>query len=602
MSLLAELQRRKVFRVAAAYIVAAWLVLQVADVILNNIAAPPWIFHVLLSTLVLGLPVALALAWAFQLTSQGIRRESDPKEAEPDLQHAGLGLPIAVVCLLLVLGYFVYGRMAPENDAVTEAADAGATTERVSVQQRTDPVLSNSIAVLPFVNSSDDPSNEYFSDGISEELINLLAKIPELRVISRTSAFAFKNQPMTLVEVAEELRVQHILEGSVRKDGDRVRITVRLIDADEDNELWSDAYDHTLDDIFAIQNRIAEEVVDQLKVPLLGAPPTATETVPEAFALYLQARQVSQRSTAEALTQSSQLYRQALAIAPDYAAGWQGLASNYLNQAAWMLPSAEAYPAALEAGRKAVEVQPDYGPAYAVLGLAHMAWQRDLEQAAENLELALQLDPYNTDTISASATLTMSLGRLQQSLHLAELAVSRDPANARRQLNLAHKYFESGRYEEAIAAAQTASKLSPGRSGVHARISAAQMMLGQADEALASIRREPSEPRRLLGEAMVLHALGRTADSDAVLDVLISDWERELSYNIAYVLAFRGEVDEAFAWLDKAVAYNDGGLYEIVTNSLFERLHEDPRWPVFLERIGMAPSQLDEVDFDISPH
>lgn len=605
MSLLAELRRRKVFKVAAAYIVAAWLALQVADVILNNVAAPPWMFHVLLMTLALGLPVSLVLAWAFQLTSQGVRRESEPNGGELSLRNVGLKILLTVTgVLLLVLCYFVYERMVPDREEGSAAMQADAMTEsaRGPAPQQAEPARPNSIAVLPFVNSSDDPSNEYFSDGISEELIILLAKIPELRVISRTSAFAFKDRALTLGEVAGELRVQHILEGSVRKDGDRVRIAVRLIDAGEDSELWSDAYDHTLDDIFAIQNRIAKEVVGQLKVPLLGELPTAMETDPQAYALYLQARQVSQRSTAEALTQSSQLYHQALAMAPDYAAAWQGLASNYLNQAAWMLPSAEAYPAALDAGRKAVEAQPDYGPAYAVLGLAHMAWERDLEQAARNLEEALRLDPYNTDTISASATLTMSLGRLAQSLRLAELAVSRDPANARRQLSLAYKYFEAGRFEEAITAARTASKLSPGRSGVHARISAAQMMLGQHEAALESIRREPSEPRRLLGEAMVLHALGRTADSDAVLDGLINEWERELSYNIAYVLAFRGEVDEAFAWLDKAVTYQDGGLYEIVTNSLFAPLHDDPRWPVFLERIGMAPSQLDTIAFDISPH
>jgi serine/threonine-protein kinase len=253
--------------------------------------------------------------------------------------------------------------------------------------------VSASIAVLPFVNMSSDPEQEYFSDGISEEVLNLLAKIPGLQVAARTSSFSFRDQNLEVPEIAERLNVAHVLEGSVRKAGNEVRITAQLIRADDGFHEWSETWDRSADDIFAIQDEIAADVAAQLKVTLLGAAPTVEATDLAAYALYLQARQLGRQGTAEGLERSMALYQQALAIDPDYAAAWAGLARDYYTQAGTELhPIDEGYELARDAANRALAIDPEYAPAYAQLGYIAV-YHGDLAAAARHLERALALDP-----------------------------------------------------------------------------------------------------------------------------------------------------------------------------------------------------------------
>ena len=508
-----------------------------------------------------------------------------PKKLEAVRKHRAHVRWAAVAIGLLVLGAIVAAFMIVSRRP---------TTSLTAIPE-------NSIAVLPFVNMSEDKANEYFSDGISEELLNLLAKIPQLQVTARTSSFSFKGKEVAIPEIARTLHVAHVLEGSVRKAGNSVRITAQLIKAGTDTHLWSQTYDRKLDDIFAIQDEIAADVVKQLKVTLLGAAPKARTTDPEAYALYLQAVQLGRQFTAEAFQQSDALYRKVLAIDPRYVPAWNGLARNFASETGQgLLPGKEGFAQAREAAVKALAIDPDYAPAHAQLGWIAMYGDNDLAGAAQHLERALALDPADLSVLTTSATLLQSLGRLDEALALDEAAVRRDPVNVTARFNLGYHQRMAGRLDAAIASFRTVLSLSPSNGGAHCQLGVALLLKGDAKGALAEIEQETSEIYKMIGLPMAYHALGRKADSDAALAALIAKYEKDAPYNIASVYAYRGEADKAFEWLDKAVEYGDGGLGEIVTDNLFDKIRADPRWLPFLRKVGKAPEQLAKIEFKVT--
>jgi TolB-like protein/Flp pilus assembly protein TadD len=462
-------------------------------------------------------------------------------------------------------------------------------------------VADNSIAVLPFVSMSEDKANEYFSDGVSEELLNLLSKVPQLQVAARTSSFSFKGKQIEIPEIARKLHVANVLEGSVRKSGDQLRIAAQLVRAADGYHLWSETYDRKLDDIFKIQDEIAGEVVKQLKVTLLGAKPTVRETDPKAYTLYLQAVQLGRQFTPEAYTQSDAVYRQVLEIDPRYAPAWHELARNFLNKTnLGLLPNSEGLARAREAEEKALSIDPNYAPAHAGLGRIAMV-NNDFVSAAKHFERALALDPNDINVLGNSATFLQSLGRLQEALALNEAIVRRDPVNviALNRLGVAQQCTKQ--FDAAIASFRSVLSLSPGSGGAHSAMCEALLLKGDAPRALAEIEQEKSEVWRLIGLPMAYHALGRETESDSALSTLIARSEKDWSYNIAYVYAFRGEADKAFEWLDKAVQYQDPGLSQIVGENLFDNIHSDPRWLPFLRKLGRAPEQLAKIQFKVPP-
>jgi tetratricopeptide (TPR) repeat protein len=373
-----------------------------------------------------------------------------------------------------------------------------------------------------------------------------------------------------------------------------------LIKAGTDTHLWSQTYDRKLDDIFAIQDEIAADVVKQLKVTLLGAAPKARTTDPEAYALYLQAVQLGRQFTAEAFQQSDALYHKVLAIDPRYAPAWDGLARNFINKTnQGLLSSKEGYNQAREAATKALAIDPDYAPAHASLGYIADS-DNDLAAAAEHFKHALTLDPADLDVLRNSASLLASLGRLDEALALNEAIVRRDPVNAIALFNLGNHQRMARRFDAAIASFRTALSLSPNRGGAHAHLGFALLLKGDAQGALGEIQQETSEAWKMIGLPMAYHALGRKADSDAALAALIAKYEKDAPYNIAYVYAYRGEADKAFAWLDKTIDYGDPGLGEIVTQNLFDKIHSDPRWLPFLRKVGKAPEQLAKIEFKVT--
>jgi TolB-like protein/class 3 adenylate cyclase len=462
-----------------------------------------------------------------------------------------------------------------------------------------------SIAVLPFVNMSRDEDNEYFADGLSEELLNVLAKIRGLRVASRTSAFSFKGKDVDIPTVAQKLNVTTVLEGSVRKSGKRVRITAQLIQVASDSHLWSQTYDREIDDIFAVQDDIAQSVVKELRAALLGegldaaasaeakaevqAASTGRAENSEAYRLYLQGRYYVERMTETDVARGVGHFEQAIALDPGFALGWTGLSRGYWTQAGYgWRPVNSGFQQAREAAQRALDLAPDLAEAHAALGVVLESHDWDWHGADRHLQRALALAPGNADVLRAVASLAGLLGRHDESIELLRKAVALDPlsSSCRRFLGLRCAMY--GRLDEADVALRAALDLNPKAGLVHCFLAINRLWQGHAAEALELALREVLPDFRLLGTAMAQHTLGHAADSDAALGKLIDGHGAAAGYQIAEARAWRGEVDRAFEWLERAYQARDPGLGHTATDPLLAPLHGDVRWPVFVKKMGLA--------------
>ena len=445
-----------------------------------------------------------------------------------------------------------------------------------------------SIAVLPFVNMSDDPGNEYFSDGISEEILNLLVKVPELRVTSRLSAFSFKGQNVDMPTMAAKLNVAYVLEGSVRKSGIQLRITAQLIEVATDTHLWSATYNRELENIFAIQDEIAAAVVDALKITLLGKEPRATETNPEAYSLYLQGRHLHNLGKEESYKQAETLLTQALEIDPGFAPAWAELGDLYNSQAsASARPFDEGYELARDAIQQALAIDPQYGRAYAGLAMVEMFYDWDFTAAEQNMQRALALNPGDAFILHVAGWLNDNLGRIDDAIDVMQQSIAVDPVSAGSHRRLGSMLYRAHHLEEAAHSFQMALSLSPGIDRAQVYIGRVLLAQGDAPAALVAMEQVASDFWRPFGTAIVQHVLGDTGASDAALQELIEKWEAEAAYQIAYVYAFRGETDHAFDWLDQAYDNRDPGLAQMLLEPLFANLHDDPRWTAFLDKMGL---------------
>ncbi|MBT8065712.1 MAG: tetratricopeptide repeat protein, partial [Gammaproteobacteria bacterium] len=367
MQLFAELKRRNVVRVAVAYLVSAWLIIQVVETIFPPFGFGDAAIRAVVITLAIGLIPVLVISWVFELTPEGLKLDKNVDPAQSVATFTGKKLDRAIVAILvLALGYFAVDKFVidPARDKEQlENARQAARTEAIIAD-----VGNRSIAVLPFADMSPEKDQAYFSEGIAEELLNLLATIPEVRVTSRSSAFSFKDKGLSIPEIAERLRVSYVLDGSVRKAGDQVRISAQLIDAQSDTQLWSRNFDKTLRNIFDIQDEIAGDVVDQIKGTLNISSPEQRQTDPVAYSLFLQAREQRRLGTVDGYDKAIALYRRALEIDPDYPPAWDEMASAYQSQAVTGLrPAAEGFRLARESALAAIDVDPSYAPAYGSL-------------------------------------------------------------------------------------------------------------------------------------------------------------------------------------------------------------------------------------------
>jgi len=446
-----------------------------------------------------------------------------------------------------------------------------------------------SIAVLPFVNMSDDASNEYFSDGLSEELLNLLAKIPEMHVAARTSSFAFKDQTeIGVAEIARELNVAHVLEGSVRKAGNQVRITAQLIDAASGYHLWSETYDRELENIFAVQDEIAARVTDSLKITLLGDAPSSRETSPEAYELFLQAQYISHQDNMDAYQRAIDVYEQVVAIDPEYAPAWAELAFNTFWYASYGgMPIADAREAIDHGVAMALRIDPNNAKAYYVRGLKTLALDFKISQGMRDTEYAYELEPGNADIILALGRSHGILGRHELALKYIRTANELDPLRPRFYNFIGINMWAQGRYDEALEAFDQLLTLAPGYPGAYRRVSGVLIAKGDYQRALDVMDNEIDEGYRLTGQASAHAVLGNSEEADRALGKLIDKYSSHMAAQIAEVHAYRGDVDATFEWLERGYESNDPGIISIVNMTPLRILHDDPRWPMFLQKMEL---------------
>jgi TolB-like protein/Tfp pilus assembly protein PilF len=430
---------------------------------------------------------------------------------------------------------------------------------------------------------------EYFTDGLSEELLNALAKIPELRVAARTSSFQFKGKTADVASIGRQLRVGTILEGSVRKAGRHVRITAQLVKVEDGFELWSETYDRELDDIFGVQEDIARSVSSALKLRLLGeAGAPGARGNADAYNLYLQGRYFADRRTREDLEKAVSYYQQALKLDPRYARAWVGLADAHSDQAdQGSVPLAEGYRKAHEEVDKALELDPDLAEAHAALGRIRLTYDWDWSGADATYKRALELEPGDARVVREAANLAATLGRFDEALRLDRRAAELDPLSVTAHYRLGLHTSYVGRLDEAEAAFHKALDLNPEYPAAHALLGRVFLARSKAQAALEEIERETEPSWRRYGLALAYHALGRKGEADAALAELLEKDSEGAAFQIAEVYAFRGEKDKAFEWLERAYAQRDGGLSQMKGDPLLRSLESDPRYAAFLKKMRL---------------
>ncbi len=445
-----------------------------------------------------------------------------------------------------------------------------------------------SIAVLPFANMSADPENEFFSDGLSEELLNVLAKSPDLKVTGRTSAFAFKGKQEDLRSIGQKLGVGTLLEGSVRKAGNRVRITAQLIKAADGFHLWSESYDRVLDDIFAVQDEIARSVSAALHVTLLGKPAVSSKASAGCFERILRANQLVLQITGPAVSRAVLLYREVIEECPDDARAWTGLARALAWQAYYGYADVgESHRGARKAVERALALDDTLADAHEVLGAILATLELRLPEAIEEVERARALAPNASGPMTALGVYRCVTGRFEEALPLVRRATEIDPLNPRVHAQHGAVASASSDLEEACEAYQAALELSPGMTLGHSSLGLLFLRRGMGERAIAEIQREPSVAFREEALAIAHHALGNRQESDAALARLLHESE-QWAFQFAAAHACRGEIDRAFHWLDRAYEVHDTGLIWTKVIWLLWNLHSDPRWPAYLAKIGLG--------------
>ena len=592
MPLIDELKRRNVFKVGVAYVVTAWLLLQLTEVLVGLLGLPENAGKYVILLLVIGFPVALFFAWAFELTPEGIKKEKDVDRSQSITRQTARTLDRTIIyALVLALAWFSWDKFIadPQRDqADLESVLRETTRDQVDEDATEAPATERSIAVLPFVNISEEAGNEYFADGLSEELLNTLVKIPDLRVAARTSSFSFKGKDIQISDIAQQLNVSHILEGSVRKSGDRVRITAQLIKAGDGFHLWSETFDRTLDDIFAVQDEIASRVVSALQITLLDQPARTRKVNPDAYAMLLKGLYFLQQREREGLEKSARILLQAIELEPDYADAWQLLAMVYYSQISRGFKTrGEGYALAMDASERAISLDPELGVAWA--GYSHLKknldWDWDAAQTA--LSKALQLDPKMNIIQNWNASLAQTLGRLDESINIYQQAQVVDPINMSTYSSLGILYRKTRRLDDAIEMFSKQIELRPQYHWAHLNLGKVYLFKGDATQALREIEKNPPNIYRELGLVMAYSTLGREAEAQVILQKMVMERGEQNPAWIAEAFAWRGENDLAFEWLEKAYVQKDIGLAYILNSRVLEALSDDPRWVELLRKLDL---------------
>ena len=585
MNFFSELKRRNVYKVAVAYLVASWALAQGLSQLLPIFDIPIWVVRLVVLLLIIGFPVAIVLSWAFEITPEGIKRAEEVDLNKSITKKTGRKLVaftvvVAMVAVALFVFQLVRSKRKPDSSVAT--------------------ISNKSIAVLPFDNLSGDPQNAYFSEGVQDEILTRLAKIGALKVISRTSTQRFKSAPNDLRQIAQQLGVANILEGSVQKANDQVRVNVQLINALSDAHLWADTYDRKLTDIFAVETEIAKAIADALQAKLTGSEQHVIAARPtenaEAHQLYLKGRFFWNKRTGKDLRKSIDYFQQAIAADPVYALAYAGVADAYV-----FLPGYTAgaprdyYPKAKAAAKKALELDDTLAEAHTTLALAIWYYDFDFSQANREFQRAIELNPnyaiahqqYGNNTLSA-------LGRFDDAIAEGKRAVELDPLSLVINADLGVNYYYARRYDEATAQLRKTLELDPGYYFAYLNLGQALETKGARDAAIVQYRKagELDDDPSVL--ALLAHAYGMSGnkmEAEKILDQLktLSKDRYVSAYNFAVAYLGMGDKQRAINWLEQSYQARAGAdVGWIRVDSLLDPLRGDPRFEALAEKIVPA--------------
>ena len=573
-----ELKRRHVYRVAVVYAVVAWLLIQIATQVFPFFEIPDWGVRLVVMAIVIGFPVALILGWAFELTPEGIKRAGDVDLADYIAgRNRRKWIWIAATAAILATGVFaagVFNLFAKRNSLATPADD-------------------KSIAVLPLVSESGDPAQEYFSDGLSEELINGLGQIHELRVMGRNSSFHFKGKTDDSRTIGRALGVTNLLEGSVRTVGDRVRITLELVDATDGSQRWSHIYDRDLKDIFATQEEIAKSVGDQLRVTLLGTAPVSLARPSNgniaAYNAYLKGQYLYEQFSFESAKKALPLLKEATRLDPGYAEAYALKARAYdLIGTIRGAEGKDAFENARVAANSALSLKPNLAIAHAALGYVYIYRDWNLKAAEDELSSVHDKDSLVLRDLSTVRDIQW---RPEEAIALNKEAISRDPVHSALYVDLARKLISLGQLDQAKEAARKAVELQPSAGNAHITLATIAILQKQPDLAMREAELAPPGVIHDVAVTLAQQTRGDPSEADAAIKVLIEQHAPDDPLGIAIVYAERGEPDKVFEWLDRAYQQHEPRLIGNLTNPFFERYRSDPRFASLCNKMRLAAPQ-----------
>ncbi len=571
-----ELKRRNVYKVAVAYAVVGWLLIQVATQVFPFLEIPNWVIRLVIALVAIGFPIALIIAWAFESTPEGIKR-TEAADAAQQHSKSRTWIYVVVIGAAISLGLFFLGRYS----ASSISGNAAST------------MTEKSIAVLPFVNMSSDKEQDYFSDGLSEELLNQLAQIPQLRVIARTSSFSFKGKEVDVATIAKALNVANVLEGSVRKSANTLRVTAQLVRASDSSHLWSKTYDRDLTDVFKVQDEIAGDVVAALRVRLLPSqelPKTQRTNNAEAYELYLRGIDIYRQNRLDTSQLAAAEFQKAIALDLNYANAYAMLAiaqARAAEVASSPAQRASEIKQSFATVEKAITLAPDLAAAYSARGYLRYLRAWDWQGAAADFKQALALDSDNAESLSSYSQSLFFTVNQAEAIPIARKATVIDPLSVEIWTNLGMLFFCSRQDFEARAAWQHALNINPRARWPNYLVGYLDLKEGKMENARAHFG-ATDEPFRLTGTAMLEHTLGHAPESEQALDTLKTNYSAGSAFQIAGVHAWRGEKDQAFEWLERAYNQHDSGMPRLRHDPTLASLHDDPRFAALVKKMGFS--------------
>jgi TolB-like protein/Flp pilus assembly protein TadD len=584
----AELKRRNVYKVAVAYVVVSWLIIQAASILLPTFEAPAWVMKVVVAFLILGFPVALVFSWAFEITPEGIKRESEVAPNESIKRRTGRKIAVITV----VLAVMAAGLMAFQF--FRERSGSVSSNSVVSISEK-------SIAVLPLVNESGENGEQYFSDGLSEDLITALSQFTGLKVIGRTSSFQFHDSKDDSKTIGAKLGVANLLQGSVRRAGDAVRISAELIKAVDGSTVWSQHYDRPYKDLFKLQDEITTAVADALKTKLLNANEAATQSdrppsgsLP-AYNAFLQGKFHWQRNTKEDYQEAIKFFQNAASLDPQYALAYAntGYAQIFYGDYFTGAEAQKAFATARVSINTALTLNPNLAVAHGAHALLLAIADLDFAGAKTEFERAVQLAPNDLDLVASLAQMRATFGHPEAAIEPIRRTLANDPRNVGWYALLASDLIAVGRLDEAEQATHQQIELGSTEPGPKARLCTIEVLRGNAAAALEKAEQVPPGKWHDLAMARA-HQIGSDpAAASAALKTLIDHYADTDAFFIAAVCALRKDPDGVFTWLDRAWANRDNDLSILYYDPFLLRYKDDPRFAAFCQKIGLpTPTEV----------